>query len=168
VTAALQPDQKLIDDLASGLSKDLVFYIDLFRHWKVWPDEFVLGMKIVRVLQSDPIKREYIGSSTEGNIRTIKRFKDPDSMIPWGMNIPDLKLTNVKALEPGDYYIKVSVESILRKPAAGHRYCCFLGIYKRVQHLQGFAPFQNSRCSRGPMNIFRPLILRYSSSCLSY
>ena len=72
-------------------------------------------MKIVRVLQSDPIKREYIGSSTEGNIRTIKRFKDPDSMIPWGMNIPDLKLTNVKALEPGDYYIKVSVESILRK-----------------------------------------------------
>lgn len=72
VTAALQPDQKLVDDLGSGLSKELVFYIDLFRHWKVWPDEFVLGKKIVRVLQSDPIKREYIGSSTEGNIRTIK------------------------------------------------------------------------------------------------
>jgi hypothetical protein len=115
VTAALQPDQKLIDDLGSGLSKDLVFYIDLFRHWKVWPDEFVLGMKVVLVLQSDPIKREYIGSSTEGNIKTIKRFKDPNSMIAWGMNIPELKLTNVKALEPGDYYIKVSVESILRK-----------------------------------------------------
>jgi hypothetical protein len=114
-TSTLQPDQKLVDDLGSGLSKEIVFYVDLFRHWKVWPDEFVLGRKIVRVLQSDPIRREYIGSNTEGNIRTIKRFKDLDTMIAWAMNINDLKLTNVKALETGDYYIKISAESILKK-----------------------------------------------------
>jgi len=122
VTVALQADQKLIDDLGNGLSKELVFYIDLFRHWKVWPDEFVLGKKIVRSLHSDPIKREYIGSSTEGNIRTIRRFKDVDSMIAWGVSIRDLKLTNVKALEPDEYYIKVTSESNLKKlpPVIGY------------------------------------------------
>ncbi len=122
VTAALQPDQKLIDDLGNGLSKELVFYVDLFRHWTVWPDEFVLGRKIVRVLQSDPIKREYIGSSTEGNIRTIKRFKDLDSMIAWARDISELKLTNVKALEPDEYYVKVTSESNLKKlpPVIGY------------------------------------------------
>jgi hypothetical protein len=115
VTSALQPDQKLIDDLSGGLSKELVFYVDLFRHWSIWPDEFVLGTKIVRVLQSDPIKREYIGSNTEGNVRTIRRFKDLNSMVAWAMNIQDVKLTNVKALDPGNYYIKISAESIIRK-----------------------------------------------------
>lgn len=122
VTATLQPDQKLIDDLGQGLSKELVFYVDLFRHWKIWPDEFVLGKKIVRVLKSDPIKREYTGSSTEGSLRTIKRFKDLDSMIAWAININDLKLTNVKALQPDEYYIKVTAESNIRKlpPVIGY------------------------------------------------
>lgn len=114
VTAALQPDQKLIDDLNNGLSKEIVFYIDLFRKWKFWPDEFVLGKKIVKVLKSDPIKREYTGTSTEGNVQRIKRFKDLDSMIAWAMNIADLKLTNVKALETDDYYVKVTAESNLK------------------------------------------------------
>ncbi|HMK61322.1 MAG TPA: DUF4390 domain-containing protein [Dissulfurispiraceae bacterium] len=122
ITTALQPDQKLIDDLDSGLSKELVFYVDLFRHWHIWPDEFVLGKRIVRVLQSDPIKREYIGTSTEGNVRTIKRFKDLGSMVAWAMNVFDFKLTNVKALEADDYYIKVTVESNLKKlpPVIGY------------------------------------------------
>jgi hypothetical protein len=125
VTTVLQPDQKFVDDLNSGLSKELVFYIDLFRHWKLWPDEFVLGQKIVRVLQIDPIKREYIGSSVEGNIKTIKRFKDLDSMIVWAANIADLKLTTVKILEPDDYYVKVTVESNLKKLPAVVGYLLF-------------------------------------------
>jgi hypothetical protein len=125
VTTALQPDQKFIDDLNNGLSKELVFYIDLFRHWKLWPDEFVLGQKIVRVLQIDPIKREYVGSSIEGNVKTIRRFKDLDSMIVWAININDLKLTNVKVLEPDDHYVKVTVESSLKKLPAVVGYLLF-------------------------------------------
>jgi hypothetical protein len=125
VATALQPDQKFIDDLNNGLSKELVFYIDLFRHWKLWPDEFVLGQKIVRVLQIDPIKREYIGTSIEGNIKTIRRFKDLDSMIVWAANIIDLKLTNTKIFEPDDYYVKVTVESNLKKLPAVVGYLLF-------------------------------------------
>ncbi|MGO9379398.1 MAG: DUF4390 domain-containing protein [Dissulfurispiraceae bacterium] len=122
VTTTLQPDEKLVTDLGNGLSKELVFYVDLFRHWTIWPDEFVLGKKIIRVLKSDPIKREYIGSSTDGNIRTIKRFKDLESMISWAIDITNLKLTNVKALDPDEYYVKVTAESNLRKlpPVIGY------------------------------------------------
>jgi hypothetical protein len=115
ISTALQPDEKLVEDLNNGLSKELVFYIDLFRHWKLWPDEFVIGQKIVRVLQIDPIKREYIGTNVEGNIKTIKRFKDLDTMIVWATNISGIKLTNVRVLEPDDYYVKVTAESNLRK-----------------------------------------------------
>ena len=125
VTTALQPDQKFIEDLNNGLSKEIVFYIDLFRHWKLWPDEFVLGQKIVRILQIDPIKRECIGTNIEGNVKTLKRFKDLDSMIAWAANIADLKLTNVKVLEPDDYYVKVTVESNLKKLPAVVGYLLF-------------------------------------------
>jgi hypothetical protein len=125
VATTLQPDQKFIDDLNNGLSKEIVFFIDLFRHWKLWPDEFVLGQKIVRVLQIDPIKREYIGTSIEGNVKTIRRFKDLDSMIVWAANIINLKLTNSKVFEPDDYYVKVTVESNLRKLPAVVGYLLF-------------------------------------------
>jgi hypothetical protein len=125
VTTNLQPDQKFIDDLHNGLSKEIVFYIDLFRNWKFWPDEFVLGQKIVRVLQIDPIKREYIGTSIEGNVKTIKRFKDLDSIIVWAGIIADLRLTNVKVLEPDDYYVKVTVESNFKKLPAVVGYLLF-------------------------------------------
>ncbi len=125
VTTALQPDQKFIEDLNNGLSKEIVFYIDLFRHWKLWPDEFVLGQKIVRILQIDPIKRECIATNIEGNVKTLKRFKDLDSMIAWAANIADLKLTNVKVLEPDDYYVKVTVESNLKKLPAVVGYLLF-------------------------------------------
>jgi hypothetical protein len=125
VTTALQPDPKFIEDLNNGLSKEIVFYIDLFRHWKLWPDEFVLGQKIVRVLQIDPIKREYVGSDIEGNVKTIRRFKDLDSMIVWAINIVDLKLTNVKVLEPDEHYVKVTVESSLKKLPAVVGYLLF-------------------------------------------
>jgi hypothetical protein len=125
VTTALQPDQKFIEDLNNGLSKEIVFYIDLFRHWKLWPDEFVLGQKIVRILQIDAIKRECIGTNLEGNVKTLKRFKDLDSMIAWAANIADLKLTNVKVLEPDDYYVKVTVESNLKKLPAVVGYLLF-------------------------------------------
>ncbi|HTZ17414.1 MAG TPA: DUF4390 domain-containing protein [Dissulfurispiraceae bacterium] len=120
VSTTLQPDEKLIEDLNNGLSKEIVFYIDLFRHWKLWPDEFVIGQKIVRTLQIDPIKREFVGTSVEGNVKIIKRFKDLNSMIAWAINISNIKLTNVKVLESDDYYVKVTAESRLKPSVIGY------------------------------------------------
>jgi hypothetical protein len=142
VTTALQPDQKLVEDLNNGLSKEIVFYADLFRRWKLWPDEFVIGQKIVRVLESDPIKREYVCTSLVGNVKTIKRFKDLDSMIAWATNITNLKLTNVKVLEPDEYYIKVTVESNFRKLPSVIGYIIFFVPSKEFSISRDSEPFR--------------------------
>ena len=38
----------------NGIAKEITFYIDLFRVWNMWPDEFVLGKTIVKTLRVDP------------------------------------------------------------------------------------------------------------------
>ncbi|MFZ5997174.1 MAG: DUF4390 domain-containing protein [Nitrospirota bacterium] len=115
VSTALKPDPKTTDDLSQGISKEFTFYIDLFRVWNVWPDEFVLGKKIVRILKSDQIKREYVATSISGQTHLEKRFKDLNSMMEWARTIPELKLTSTKELEPGLYFVKVTIESRIRK-----------------------------------------------------
>lgn len=115
VAASINPENQFKENIAEGISKELTFYIDLFRVWKIWPDEFVRGKTITRILKSDPIKREYYALNTEGNVTTEKRFKDIDSMISWAFNIADYKLTGLKDIEPGKYFVKVTVESTIRK-----------------------------------------------------
>lgn len=114
VTTSLTPESKFIEDILGGISKEIIIYIDLFRVWKIWPDEFVRGKKITRILKSDPIKREYYALNFDGNIRTEKRFKDSDSMISWAFNISDYRLTNIKDLDTGKYFVKVTIESHIK------------------------------------------------------
>lgn len=122
VSTSLLPDKKFFDDLNNGLSKEITFFIDLFRVWKIWPDEFVSGVKITRILKSDNIKQEFVLRSISGNSRTEKRFRDVDSMVEWALIIKDLKLLNVKDFDKGEYYIKITVESNIRKlpPVIGY------------------------------------------------
>ncbi len=122
VATAVRLDQKIVDELGDGLTKEFIFYIDLFRVWNIWPDEFVLGQKIITTLKSNPIKREYIAARVTGNIYLKKRFNDLEAMVTWAMDLPEIKLTNVKALESGTYFIKVTAESRIRKlpPVIGY------------------------------------------------
>lgn len=115
VSTGLSLDDKNLTDLKNGISKEITFYIDLFRVWKAWPDEFIAGKKIVKTLKSDPIKKEHVATSLDGSTLIEKRFKSFDSMINWALNIKDLKLTNVKELQQSDYFVRVTVESRLRK-----------------------------------------------------
>lgn len=122
VSALIKPDSRFLNDINNGLSKELIIYIDLFRVWNIWPDEFVAGKKVLRILKSDPIKREYAASSIDGNIQIEKRFRDLESMLEWTMNIVNMKLINIKELDEGEYFVKVSVESRIRKlpPVVGY------------------------------------------------
>jgi hypothetical protein len=122
VSTAVKPDKKIMDDLNDGLSKELTFFIDLFRVWAIWPDEFVLGQRITTMLKSNPIKREYIATSVNGNRSLQKRFNDLESMLNWAVTIPETKLANIKELETGTYFIKVTAESRIRKlpPVIGY------------------------------------------------
>jgi len=122
VSTGLTLDEKNIGDLKNGISKEITFYIDLFRVWRMWPDEFIAGKKIVKTLRADSIKKEYTATTFDGAILIEKRFKRFDSMLDWTLTIKDLKLINIKELQPSDYYVKVTVESRLRQlpPVIGY------------------------------------------------
>lgn len=122
VTASVTPGSKFIEDINNGITKELVFYIDLFRVWNIWPDEFVTGRKVVKILKNNPIKREHTASSIDGYVHIEKRFRDLTSMVDWSTNIIDMQLINIRELEPGEYFIKFGVESKTRKlpPVIGY------------------------------------------------
>jgi hypothetical protein len=122
VTTALSLDEKSLQELRNGMPKEYRFYVDLFRVWKIWPDEFVLNKSFVRTLKSDPVKNEYLATSSDGNTFIQKRFKSLESMIQWALNINDLTFANTKELEPAVYFVRTTVESKIRKlpPVVGY------------------------------------------------
>ncbi len=115
-------DPRMVEEIREGLSKEFIYYIDLFRVWDVWPNEFIAGRKIVKEIKSDPIKRQHIAVSNDGAVRIEKRFKDAESMIAWTMTIGDIGLASVNNLDRGSYFVKVTVESKIRKlpPVIGY------------------------------------------------
>ena len=122
VTTALSLDENHIQELRNGIVKEFRFYVDIFRVWKIWPDEFVIGKLFIRTLKSDPVKMEYIATSGDGSTLIEKRFKSFESMVRWAVSINDLKLVNTRELEPGVYFVRVTVESKIRKlpPVIGY------------------------------------------------
>lgn len=122
VSTSLGLSERQIDDISKGISKELIIHVDLFRVWKAWPDEFVLGRKFTRTLKCDPVKKEYVATSLEGNVLREKRFSDCDSLLAWALAVEDHTLTSIKELAPAKYFVKVTAESRLRKlpPVVGY------------------------------------------------
>ncbi len=122
VSTALTLDEKIMEELKKGISKEITLYVDLFRIWSMWPDEFITGKKIVNTMSVDTIKGEYEAMSYDGITFIKKRFKDFDSMLRWALNIRDIKVADIKGLEKSDYFIRVTAESRLRKlpPVIGY------------------------------------------------
>jgi hypothetical protein len=122
VSTSLNLSEKQLEDISKGISKEMDIYVDLFRVWKSWPDEFVLGTKFTRTITCNPVKKEFVATSLAGNILREKRFSDCDSLLKWALTVEDHKLTNVAQLEPARYFVKVTAESRLRKlpPVVGY------------------------------------------------
>lgn len=121
-TASLLLDDKYLQEIRNGIKKEFRFYIDIFRVWNVWPDEFVSSKSFTRTIRSDPVKTEFIAISSDGNTQIKKRFKSLESMLKWALSFDDLKLANVRDLEPGVYFVQVTVESKIRQlpPVIGY------------------------------------------------
>lgn len=122
VTFSLGLEDKNLQEIKRGIDKELRLYINLFRVWKVWPDEFVLGKTYTRTLKADPIKKEYVSTSSDGSTLTERRFKSFESMINWAQSVKDLKLTSTREIDPGEYFIQITTESKIRKlpPVIGY------------------------------------------------
>jgi hypothetical protein len=122
VTFSLKLEEKTIEQIKEGIDKELRFYVDLFRVWDVWPDEFVLGKFYRRTPKVNPIKEEYLATSFDGNTLIQRRFRSFESMLEWTLSVKDLKLTNTRELDPGQYFVRISVESKIRNlpPVIGY------------------------------------------------
>lgn len=115
VSTTLRLDDREVEEIKSGVSREITFYIDLFRVWRNWPDEFVLGKSFVRKLKCDQIKKEYIATSFDGFTLTEKRFQNCESLLSWAMSIESLKLTNTAELPTDNYFVRYTAESRLRR-----------------------------------------------------
>lgn len=122
VSTGLSLDENYLEELRNGVTKEFRLYIDLFRVWNMWPDEFILSRSFIRTLTCDPIKMEYTATSGDRNMITKKRFQSFDSMLQWALSVSNLKLTNVRDLEPGVYFVRTTIESRIRKlpPVIGY------------------------------------------------
>ena len=122
VSFSLGLEDKSLNAIRGGVEKEFNFYIDLFRIWKIWPDEFVLGKVYVKTLKVDPIKKEYVGTSSDGSVIIERRFKSFESMMDWTLLFKDLKLINSRELEPAQYFVWITAESKIRKlpPVIGY------------------------------------------------
>lgn len=115
VSTGLRLDESQLSNIGKGISKEIIFYIDLFRVWNYWPDEFILGKTFTNTLRCDPVKKEYTATSMTGTTLTEKRFTDCDPLLRWALSIPEMRLTNITELAPATYFVKVTVESRLRR-----------------------------------------------------
>jgi len=122
VSFSLNLEDKNLQEIKRGIDKELKLNVDLFRIWKVWPNEFVLGKMNIRTLKADPVKKEYVSTSLSGNTLIEKRFKSFESMISWALSVRDMKLTNIREIDPGQYFVRVTIESKIRKlpPVIGY------------------------------------------------
>lgn len=115
VSVKLELSPELEKELKSGIEKKLIFYVDLFRAWYKWPDEFVLGKKIERELKCDNVKSEFTVTTQEWSKGpVIKRFENCDELLVWALSMDSVRLVNVKEIPKGRYLVKVSAESRLR------------------------------------------------------
>jgi hypothetical protein len=115
VSSAIRLDEKQLREIESGIPKEITIYVDLFRVWDSWPDEFVLGKTLTQTLRCDPVKKEYIATSLSGTTLKEKRFRECGPLLDWALSVNNLHLTNTSELEPAEYFVKVTAESHIRR-----------------------------------------------------
>ncbi|MCK5512654.1 MAG: hypothetical protein KAI96_07575, partial [Thermodesulfovibrionia bacterium] len=77
---------------------------------------FVVSKKIQKIIKYDDLRGQYLASSNDGTEENKKKFKNFDaSMKDWFFTTKEVKLANIKELDPGNYYIRVVSESKSRK-----------------------------------------------------
>ncbi|KWT82932.1 hypothetical protein ASN18_2293 [Candidatus Magnetominusculus xianensis] len=116
VSVTLSIDESQISLIREGLQKEFVFYIDIFRRWSLWPDEFVRGKRISRTIQANSVKGEYKVISSDETAVLEKRFMSFKSMLKWALMVNDVKIDMSGLEDDAPYFIRVTVESIKKKP----------------------------------------------------
>lgn len=101
--------------IKSGVEKEIVFTIELFKVWNYWPDEFVVSKKIRRIIKYDNLREHYLVTSFNGDLPIERTFRDFSIIKKLIFMIYDVSLVKVKELDPGSYYVRVVAESKSRE-----------------------------------------------------
>lgn len=136
VASGLALDEQEKRELRDGVQKEIDLYLDLYRVWRMWPDEFVLGVRYTQTLRCDPVRKEYVATSLTGSKQRERRFTDCDALMGWALSIPEILLTHTGELDPAEYFVKVTAESRLRRlpPFIGQM---FFFVPQREFHIEG-------------------------------
>ncbi|MCI4625491.1 MAG: DUF4390 domain-containing protein [Candidatus Magnetoovum sp. WYHC-5] len=116
VSFSLALDANQIQLIKMGIEKEYIFYVDLFRKWGIWPDEFIAGYKIIRRIKVNPVKGQFMVISDTEKVVLEKRFMSFDSMIDWALTVRGMRFSMKRLPADGRYFIRVKVESIKQKP----------------------------------------------------
>lgn len=125
VSTDLKLDDTQIEELGSGMQKELIMYIDLFRSWNLWPNEFIHGITISQVLKSDPVKKEFILVTRNGTGNRETRFNGLDTLLDKALRLENIRAFSSDGLPPGKYFVKVTAELRIRKLAPIISYLLF-------------------------------------------
>ncbi|RMG05255.1 MAG: DUF4390 domain-containing protein [Nitrospirae bacterium] len=111
VDFSFNPSEKDLARLEREMGREVVFLVDIFRKWNVWPDEFIRGVKIIRTIHSDAMKKEYRADSFDGTEIISRRFNSFATMTGWAFRFSKVNLSSLKGLPEGDYFVRVTVRS---------------------------------------------------------
>lgn len=125
VNFSLRLDNGQMQLIKMGVPKEYVFYVDLFREWDIWPDEFITGYKIVRRITADSVKGEFHVSAENEKAVVKKRFMSFESMMKWALTVQGLRFSLKGLSKSGKFFIRVKAESIKQKPPEMLRYFFF-------------------------------------------
>ncbi|MEJ5226557.1 DUF4390 domain-containing protein [Thermodesulfovibrio sp.] len=131
-SATIVPSVEFMEDFKNGLGKNLLITIELYRRWSIIPDEFIANVQIQRAMSSDPIKGEFTVKSILRDVLLEKRFNNYSDAIKWAMHIEPTKVADISRLEKGTYYLKITVESnIKRLPSILENFLFFIPKYEK-------------------------------------
>ena len=113
VSARLAISGPMAKEIRAGVEKKIIFYVDLYRHWSSWPDEFIMGRKIERDLDCDTVRGEYMMVSRENGRTGATRYANCNDLINNALILKNIRLSHLNGLTHGRYYIRVTAESRL-------------------------------------------------------
>jgi len=104
------------DAIRNGFEKEITFYIEIYRRWSFWPDEFILLKKVTKTIKYDEMKKVYYASSYDGLYLDEKVFDDYERMKAWVSKIGDVKVSPLSLFKPNTaYFVRIKAESKFKR-----------------------------------------------------
>jgi dihydroorotase len=142
VGLSVKLDDEFVQQISKGFQKEFTIYVDLFRRWDVWPDEFIRGVKIIRTIKADTVKGEFTATSFDGVTMIDKRFATFEQMMLWALTVKDVRIQLGDIGDRENHFVRVTVESRKQNLPKMIGYILFFTDSKDFKVFKDSAPFK--------------------------